>query len=197
MLDSSFDVPFDADDAYELSLPICDTWGVSKKRVLVVLQTIDKRDLRSLGVLGDKAVRTCFKNVLKYSRQLARKYDEGFENPAFAVINFNAKRHLHLKQDMQSSLESEFAARVHAAIAKLKPTHILVSGERAMNRLFPAIEYAGNKNGWVHELKSGKLDVKVTSTLDFGKLLEKNGEKSNLLGFFCRNFRNLLLGKLP
>lgn len=198
MLESSFEYPFESDgEPYQLRLPKCRSWPSAKKRVLVIMQSVDGRDLKARGVLGDKLVRNCFVNAIKHMRKICRTYKPAAAEASYAVVNYNAVRHLHMKGQARKQMESEFAKRVHRIIADLKPTHILVSGDEAMATLFPTVAHPSFKRGWVHSLKVGKLDVKVTSTLDFSRLLEKDGLYANLLGFWCRHLNNLQLGYHP
>ncbi len=198
MLESSFEYPFESEgEPYQLRLPKCRSWSSTKKRVLVIMQSVDGRDLKARAVLGDKLVRTCFVNAIKHMRKICRTYKATSAEAAYAVVNYNAVRHLHMKGQARKQMESEFAKRVHRIIADLKPTHILVSGDEAMATLFPTITHPSLKRGWVHSLKAGELDVKVTSTLDFSRLLEKDGLYANLLGYWCRHLCNLQLGRHP
>lgn len=198
MLESSFEHPFECEgEPYQLRLPKCRSWSSSKKRVLVILQSVDGRDLKARGVLGDKLVRTCFVNAIKHMRKICRTYKPVSAEASYTVVNYNAVRHLHMRGQARKQMEAEFAKRVHKIIADTKPTHILVSGDEAMATLFPAVTHSSFKRGWVHSLKVGELDVKVTSTLDFSRLLEKDGLYANLLGFWCRHLCNLQLGYHP
>lgn len=199
MLESTqrFDLDSDAKDHYNLELPYDQEWKHSKRRVLVVMQTVPALDLSEGVLCGSRMTNTTFKNCVKHTKSIVRAY-EGNPEAAFALVNFNAYRHLHLPSAQQRSAETEFAARVHKVIRKLKPTHVLVSGDQAMHALFPDIEYHGFKRGWVHTRKiTDDLTVKVTSTIDFSRCLEKKGALANLLGFWCRHLGNLLLGKNP
>lgn len=197
MLDTRFDFPFEAEDAFNLRLARCSNWGQSKKRVLIIQQTVDSRDLKAQAMLGDKGTMTCMKNAIKYARSVAKTYKETSTEASYIVAPFNRKRHLHLSKQAKGQAESEFAASAHKLIQKVKPTHILVCGDQAFHAMWPSIEHAAYKRGWVFDLKSGDLDVKVTPTLDFARLLEKDGEHANLLGFWCRHLANLMLGKDP
>lgn len=197
MLDSSIEYPTKSPEAYKLSLPQCNGWSVAKKRVLIVMQTVDGRDLRNGAMLGDTSVKTCFVNSLKYTRSIVRTYNENATEAAYTIVNFNGYRHLHLSSGPRKQAEAEFAARIHRLIARIKPTHVLVSGDEAFHAMWPEITNHTYKRGWIHRLKSGELELKVTSTLDFSRLLEKDGQYANLLGFWCRHFCNLMLGKNP
>jgi DNA polymerase I-like protein with 3'-5' exonuclease and polymerase domains len=185
-------------EPYGLGIKQCRTWGDSKTRVLVVMQTVDIRDLKEGEMLGHQDTMTPVKNAIKYARKLSVPYQKkGLPEAAYTVANFNAFRHLHLSPGHRREAEGLFAERIHKLIQKIKPTHILVSGDQAMRALFPMIEHPQYKRGWVHELKVQGLDLKVVSTLDFFKLMEKDGEYANLLGFWCRHLMNLFIGRMP
>lgn len=202
MLESKF--TFDDDGRqkegdYDLVLRRCSNWSTSKRRILVIQQTVDGRDLKARAIMGDKATDILVKNVIKHARQIAYPYtkDNGLPEAAYAVINFNQRKHLHLPPGPRKEAEQEFAHRTHRLIRKLKPTHVLVSGDEAMIALWPEVEHPRYKRGWVHQLKSGPLDLKVVSTLDLSRLMEKQGQFANLLGFFCRHFAYLMLNRNP
>lgn len=197
MLESSIRHPFDHEEAYKLEIPQCGDWSRSKKRILVVMQTVDGRDLRAGTMLGDKLTATAFKNALKYTRQVVRSYNENSADATYTVAPFNRYRHLHLKGGARKQAEADFGAHIHKLIKKIKPTHVLVSGDEAMHACWPQVDFHNYKRGWIHKLKSGDLDLKVVSTLDFARLLEKDGQYANLLGFWCRHFCNLFLGSDP
>lgn len=197
MLETKVSFPFEAEGAYELSIPKCARWDKARQRILILMQTVDGRDLKAKGVLADRNVKQCFVNAVRYAKGVARAYKEDLNEPALMVAPFNQKKHLNLKGQARKSAEAEFAAHAHKLIKKVKPTHVLVSGDEAFHALWPTIEQHQYKRGWVHDLKSGDLKLKVTSTLDFARLLEKQGKFANLLGFWCRHFANLMLGENP
>jgi hypothetical protein len=205
MLENSFAFDLQTDafekrNPYELILRQCSDWPQSKRRILIVMQTVDGRDIRDGEMLGDRATALAVKNAIKYARDLARPYmPEGKALPSasYTVANFNAFKHLHLGTGPRREAEAAFADRIHKLIKKVRPTHILFSGDEAMHATFPQIEHPQYKRGWVHDIQQGDLKLKVVSTLDFFRLLEKEGEFANLLGFWCRHFANLLLGRNP
>lgn len=174
---------------WNLTLPYDSEWSSRKSRLLIIFQSVDGRDLKAGGLLQDSAVKTAFVSALKYSRQHARQYGN-IPEFAYAAINFQSYKHLHLRGKARDEAESEFRHRTLDLIKKLDPTHILFSGD--LNVLYP-MSNAGYKNGWVHTIDGRK----VTSTVDFSRLLEKNGALANLLGFWCRHLANLMLGYLP
>src|SRR5471030_705306 len=197
MLEQQFEFPYPDEGSYKLRIPICADWKDSKKRVLILIQTVDSRDLKAQTVMGDARTNIAFKNAIKFARGITRTYKESATDAAYCIAPFNRKKHLHLGGKGRKQAEHEFAAHAHKLIAKLKPTHVLVSGDEAFTAMFPQIEKHQYKRGWVHNLKSHDLKIKVTSTLDFARLLEKDGTYANLLGFWCRHLCNLMLGEMP
>lgn len=185
MLDETF-TTHEAPGSFEIKMKMDRGWASSKRRVLVIVQTIDGSDLNS----GEMASTKALPNAIRFARSVARRYNENLPDSAFAVTNFNSRRHLHLKGAGRSEAEAEFRSRQLKLIKKLNPTHILFSGD--LRVLYP-IDHAPHKNGWVHTIDGRS----VTSTLDFGRLMEKQGAYANLLGFWCRHLANLLLGRNP
>lgn len=195
MLEQEFRHDFDQDGAYDLDLLKCARWDSASTKILVLLQTVDSRDIKAKGVLADKVVRQGFLNAIKYATAYAKTYDADLKTPAYVVAPFNRRKHLNLKTAARAQAEQDFAAHAHKLIKKIKPTHVLVSGDEAFHALWPHIKEHTYKRGWVHELESGDRKLKVVNTLDFARLLEKKGERANLLGFWCRHTANLMLGK--
>lgn len=203
MLDSSFqfelETDSDAHETYDMTLKRDSHWSTSNRRVLVVMQTVDSRDLKRQEMLGDRGTRQAFINCLKYTKKTANQHLKDRELPEYAcaVVNFNNYPHLKMDRMRRAEAENVFAARMHKMIQKLKPTHVLVSGDEAFRALYPSIQHPQYKRGWIHTLKSGQHEYKATGTLDFSRLLEKDGERANLLGFWTRHFAYLLLGRNP
>lgn len=185
MLDKSF-IPDVPSLGFNLKLKIDSDWSTSRDRLLIILQTVDQADLKA----GELSTTPILKNSIKYARSIARKHNPDLPNYRFAVVNFNDAKSLHLKGQARSEIDEKFKVRVHSLIKKLKPTHILMSGNLGL--IYP-IENSNLKNGWVHEIDKRK----VVSTLDLAQLIDNNGSLANLLGFFCRHLSNLLIGRLP
>lgn len=185
MLDRSFTPNNIPSLGYDLTLKADSDWRGSDFRVLIILQTVSTEDLKAQELVSTPPLT----HAINYAKAHARLY-KNINTPAFSVINFNDKRHLHMQGHARAEAESHFKARVLKLIDHLKPTHILFSGD--LNLLY-ATPNAQLKNGWVYEIDGRK----VVSTLDFARLLEKNGVYANLLGFWCRHLANLLLGYLP
>ena len=186
MLDKSFKPTTPPSLGFDLRLLTEQSWANARHRLLIILQSVDGADLKR-GQLGSTP---SLRNAIKYARQHARRYNRDLPEFSFTVINFNDRKHLHLSGAARVEAESEFKVRTLKLIKMLKPTHILFSGD--LNLLYP-MPNAELKNGWVHEIDGRK----VVSTLDMGRLLEKQGLHANLLGFWCRHLGNLMLGYLP
>lgn len=202
MLDKSFkfdlDESFGKKEPYNLALKYCSNWKTTKRRFLIVIQTVDGRDLKTKELLGDTATNIAIKNCIKHSRTIAKHFlESNVPEVAYAIVNFNAYKHLHLSPTLRKEAEIIFAKRIIQIIKKLKPTHILFSGDEAFTNCFPEIKYPQYKRGWVHNLSVDNLELKVTSTLDFFRLIENQGQHANLLGFWCRHFAYLHIGKFP
>ncbi len=189
MFEKRFKPQSDSDKDWKLTLPYDSDWSTSKRRVLIIMQSVDGRDLKSGGLLSDRDVRTAMVEAIRFSKGLAARYEK-IPSFSFSVTNFQSYKHLHLRGQARSEAEAEFRVRMMAIIKKMNPTHILFSGNLGL--LYP-MQNAGYKNGWVHDIDGRK----VTSTVDFARLLEKNGALANLLGFWCRHLSNLMLGYLP
>ncbi len=206
MLDSSFQFEIEFGEQWEkyqpynLTLKRDATWKNSKRRLLVLFQSVDGRDLKAQELLGDRGTKTAFINSYKFARKTALPYTKEGHLPEYslAVANFNAFRHLHLKSpSKRREAELVFADRCRQLIKKLEPTHILISGDEAMHTIFPSVEYPQYKRGWVHNIKVNGNPCKVTSTVDFSRLLEKKGQYANLFGYYTRHLANLMLGRNP
>ncbi len=172
--------------AYELDLRLDSDYKTSKHRLLIVVQSVPTEDLEAKSLASTPAL----VNAIKYARELAK--ERGCSTQfSYAVINHYNRKHLTLKGPARSSAEAEFKERTLRLIKKFDPTHILFSG--TVSAIYPEISSSDNKNGWIHTVEGRK----VTSTLDFGRLMEKKGVYANLLGFWCRHLSNLMVGKLP
>lgn len=178
--------------SWKLTFPIDSDWKTQKRRVLVIMQSVDGRDIKAGKILGDQGVRTAFVESYRYARKIARQRlgQKDLAENGLCVVNFQSFKHLHLKGTPRAEAESEFRQRMLAIIKKLDPTHILFCGD--LNVLYQ-VAHSHLKNGWIHKIDSRS----VVSTVDFSRLLEKQGQYANLLGFWCRNFANLLTGELP
>lgn len=204
MLDTRFQFELETEafqkkEPYNLTLRRDSDWNNSNRRILIVFQTVSGLDLKAEELLGDKTTYTAFKNAYTYSQGIARSYlkDRALPSASLAIANHNAFKHLHLGRAQRKEADQAFADRIRKMIRKLKPTHVLFSGDDAFHSCYPHIEYPQYKRGWIHSLQEGDHKFKATSTVDFARLLDFNGEYANLLGFFCRHLAYLQIGHNP
>lgn len=183
------------EDSYDLAL-YQDDHRSSKNHILIVMQSVDRRDIEA-KILLSKEVLPTFKATTTFARQHARRITEEFDPPTFTVVNFNMRKHLHLPPDLRVQEEARFARRVHEIIQKVRPNKVLISGDQAMKAMHGGVKNPQWKRGWYHNLPYGKATLPTVSTLDWSRLLENDGQQGNLLGFWCHHLANLIIGKNP
>lgn len=193
MLEESFKFALDEEKEYNLRLRRDRNWTTAKQRLLIVLQMVPQISLKERDIAPQGLVRDTIVNCIKYSRRICRNYEHNPADFAFALANFNAFKHLQLKGNARKDAENHFASRLRKLIKKLKPTHILISGDIAAQYMLTDITHHPYKRGWIHEFEGAK----VATTVDLDRLLEKNGAKANLLGFWTRHLAYLMMGKHP
>lgn len=193
MLESRFKYSIDEEKEYNIALRRDSNWDKSEKRLLIILQMVPQVSLKERDLVPDGLIRDTIVNCIKYSRQICRNYGHNPADYAFAVVNFNAFKHLHLKGTARKDAENHFAARCRKLIKKLKPTHILISGDTATQYLLNDVQNTAYKRGWILNYDGAT----TTATLDLDRLLEKNGNRANLLGFWTRHLAYLMMGKHP
>jgi DNA polymerase I-like protein with 3'-5' exonuclease and polymerase domains len=193
MLERQFKFNLNPEKEYDISYNQDSDWSNSKRRLLIIMQTVPGLSLAKKELVPKGLVRDTLSNCIRFSRSIAREYGKEAAGFSFTVVAFNAWKHLHLKGPARADAEVEFAARARKLVKKLNPTHVLVSGDRAAAALLPKVENVPYKRGWVHELNG----MKMVNTIDLDKMLEKQGLRANLLGFWCRHLANLMMGKHP
>ena len=156
------------EDGYPLNPVVNGSWKGASQRLLVVIESVDSLDLRSGEFLSGTSLDpgkhrkdtpyserhnpmlSVLPNILQKSSNLLAPYVAGTaesEDPvlplkdmAFGCVNFNAAKTRHLPVDQQYPYFSKFADRVLKVIKKLKPTHVLVSGDTAAFWLLKKLE---------------------------------------------------------
>lgn len=181
---------------YNLTLP--NSPYRQDEHILFVLQTVDSRDLEA-GELLSRDVMPTWNAVLKKARSTAQAINADKAVPfSYTVVNFNAYKHLTLSPQAQTDAEAYFAERVAGIAMTVRPTRIVVLGDGAFRKMFPHVTHANLKRGWVHELEYADLGkIPVVATLDFTKLLEKDGLRGNLLGLVYNHIAHAIVGYNP
>jgi DNA polymerase I-like protein with 3'-5' exonuclease and polymerase domains len=205
--------------------PVVSTiWKESEKRLLVIMESVDKSDIRNGKFLNlARSDRDVLMNPISHlmphlldrAIQIRNDWSGSVQDNefAFAAVNFNAYKTHDLSPGLQDAKYREFAARVTKVIGYLKPTHILCCGFTATSYLLDSIshpekEHSYVKNGWVFPAKFGEVDTLFCPTIDLDTICsppssseEESEEDSyavtDLLYFVCRNAANLLLGYNP
>ncbi len=192
MLNSKFQFRLDEEE-YNLALRWDSNWKTAKRRVLIFLQFVPAECLKERDIMGAPIVRDTIINCIQYAQSECARHKKPVGNVAYAVVNFNARRHLHLKGTARHDAELEFTARAQKLIKRLNPTDVFVSGEYAAGHLLPTVNHLPYKMGWVHDIGG----VRYSATYDLDALLQKKGSLANLLGLWVQHLSHLLMGQHP
>lgn len=120
---------------YKLNLCHTKKYINAKTRVLVVIEHVPSKDLKSGSLLGDRVTETTYSNLLKYTEQYASNFGSKVK-PEYAFINYNDIKSYHLSKELQSIAHSMFRKRIDYWIEELQPTIIFVIGMRAVKQMF-------------------------------------------------------------
>jgi len=186
-LDSMSNVNFDEDDGgYPLVPLVSRNWKGSEKRLLIIVESVDRTDLKEGRLLATKVSdRGNLENpmthllpvLLDRSQLMASQFLDDPENHsdetdfALSVANFNAAPSFKLEGSDRKAINRKFASRCIQIIKRLKPTHVLVCGDSATLNILEHMEHpeAANcwvKRGWVMKCNLDGLKFKLTPTLD-------------------------------
>ena len=184
------------DERYGILPVFSRNWKNSEKRLLVVLESVDRTDIKEAELLSsvkDKrgAVQNPITKALPAVLDRAQRIKEQFLNEeqqvndfAFAVVNFNAIKSRDKTPEVQATLNLRFAQRVVKVIERTQPTHVLVCGDTATSQILSLIspkdtEMSFLKRGWVIPIKHNKQSFLLTPTLDLDTVCsppKKDGE---------------------
>lgn len=152
------------EDGYSVVPLVHSSWKTSKKRLLVVVETIDSKDLHEGELLsgttedpgsfkGERSshnpMRTILSNILDKAVELLKPY-ELQENShdytfSFGITNYNARKIRDLDRKLQLPYLNAFDKRLMKVIKRLKPTHILVFGDTPARFLIQSLEDDGEQ----------------------------------------------------
>lgn len=157
-------------DGYTLVPVVHSSWKTSKRRLLVIVESVDSIDIRNGKLLSGSSVDlgksrlkaaphevhnpmiSVLGNILQKTVNLLGPYQETYaetEDPiewddmAFGCVNFNAAKTRHLSPKEQGPFYSKFTTRVLNVIEALKPTHVLVCGDTVAKSLHRRLEHSG------------------------------------------------------
>lgn len=187
---------------YNLDLPVEEGFHKAKDRVLVIIEHISSGDLRMGGLMRDEITRETYANVMQQAERYARIH--GAKPQAkYAYFNFNYLKTYDLAEPIQRSVRKLAAKRVKDYVKDLKPTLIIVVGDRAAATLLDDQD-ADRKRGWVREYRG----IPIVTTVDFDRaysppkegsddLSEEAVVMANILGYVTRNIGHGFIGKHP
>jgi hypothetical protein len=188
-------------DGYKLYPKVHPSWKTADRKLLVVLETVDRVDIFENTFLSESVdpdrgnYKNSMRNIIPKIMDAAwnqvnvyrGKEENPVENPfSLALVNFNATKTRDLETSEQASYNVIFAKRILALIERLKPTHILFSGATAYTSTLKLIDpslvvsYSAVKRGWVERVKHNDLEFKVTHTLDLEPLYNPNTKKTEV-----------------
>lgn len=177
---------------YDIVPVVSPNWKNSEHRLLIVLESLDRQDIRANELLSQELsikgtfvspMTSLMPRLLGLSYTYAKRFTGG-PVPDYAVgfVNFNAARTRFKDNDPDRlsssevhSFNSKFANRTANIIQKLRPTHVLVCGFTAMEFLRPLLHIPEQKalhvkSGWIFDGQINGLKLKVTQTLDLEPL---------------------------
>lgn len=173
----------DRDESYSFVPVFSRNWKNSDKRLLVILESVDRTDIREGTLLSNVtdnrgAVRNPITNALpalldRATDMLDRWHDRELRGTDFSlcVANFNAAKSRDLPKDSQNAMNFKFAQRCIEIIRRVKPTHVLVCGDTATSQILrivapDAAERSLYKRGWVIPVLYEGQEFLLTPTLD-------------------------------
>lgn len=185
-------------EGYNLFPVVSRNWKESEKRLLVILESVDRNDLRDGKFLTssrderqnlNSPLTHALPVLLDRSFALSNDWREEDDRQAcdfsFAAVNFNASKSRSLPPEMAKVKHLDFAKRVLKVVEYLKPTHILCCGDTATINILevlgsPEVKNAHAKRGWVLDLEfPGQVSVKFTPTLDLDSLCSSRSASSD------------------
>ncbi len=182
---------------FNLLLPVQRSWRSSKRRMLLIYETVDSADLES-GKLLSSTQGVVLDNVIK----LAKQYAECSAVPALAAVNFDYFRNRHLPHHQVQDARKSNKVRIDKLIRALKPTDVFIFGATAASYFFDETP----RDLFLHQGKVRKIgDIYWNHTVDLSGAYqnskkahdedESRQDLGNLLGFVSRCFGNSLVRK--
>lgn len=173
----------DRDEGYSFNPVFSKNWKSAEQRLLVILESVDKTDIREGTLLSNAtdnrgAIRNPITNALpalldKATDMLDRWHGRELSGTEFGlcVANFNAAKSRDLPHDTQLAMNFKFAERCVEIIKRIRPTHVLVCGDTATSQILRIVspkdaERSLYKRGWVLPIEHEGQSFLLTPTLD-------------------------------
>lgn len=189
-------------NAYEFVPLVTKNWDEAPRRLLVVLESVDRSDLRFKSFLNlNVSDRGNYENSqvsilpelldrsYKFaSRSIKRQLDRSLpEDPSdlFAVsfVNYNAERSYDLLESQKIIKNQQFADRIYNIAQDLQPTDILILGDLAAGYIYKkylpdALPHCEIKRGWVHKTDWGFGKLFLTNSIDLETLYSPKSDEN-------------------
>lgn len=204
--------------AFDVAIPITKNWKTARRRVILVVEHVDGKDLKEKALLDRGTGATVVTNLLQFARrQCALVNPESIEESvAYATINFNFFKTYHLKGARRKHANDAASKRVKAFVRKMDPTNVIVFGDEAAESLLPRVDDISHKRGWPHAIKVRGKPVLVTNTIRYdhtyflrGTDMDNDSDaesqtkmdeaitQANILGYIGRTLMSAFLDRLP
>lgn len=187
---------------YNLKPKVHPSWKEKKRKLLFIVETVDRFDLKYHELLSTQAnedrgyhfwnqQRHIIPSVLDAAWEQVNVY-RGNETPkgnpySIAVANFNAFKTRTLEPSEQIAYNKKFAHRMVSLIDRLKPTHVVFSGATAYTEVIKVIDpslinkHSPVKRGWVEEIETRNGNKFIyTHTLDLEPLYNPSTNKDEV-----------------
>lgn len=195
-------LPDDLDDQFGLAPLIGFDWKTKPKKLLVVIESVDRFDLKDRRLLStstnergqqNSVMTHLIPSLLDASFQLyersckvRREKADSREDYAVAVTNFNQCRTYTLSESKQKYAHRLFAENIEKQILRLQPTHVLVLGDTANRNMLEHLgskyaSYSELRRGWVMKASTRDKSHKFlyTPSLDLEYLYNSKGNESD------------------
>jgi len=161
---------------FQLTVPISKTWDSKEKKLLIICEHIDTKDLKAKA-LCDEFFGGVLSNLLANAIQYANlTVDCGkISEYGIAVVPFQSFKTYHLDPRRQTIADKHFAQRTEKLLEKLQPTHVIVFGDNAAKYMLH-LEDLKYKRGWTHKYTRDWGDFVAVSTVDPADLIAIQGD---------------------
>lgn len=198
---------------FNVRVPISNNWDSKEQRLLIIQEHVDSTDLKSKHLCSDfygQLMTNLLFQAVNYANLCGKKI--GLNQFGVAVANFCAFKSYHLDSKRQTIADRTFARRVEKMMAQLKPTHVLVLGDKSASMILQE-QHTRETRGWVRTYERPWGEFVACSTIDPADLIsvgnaasdaaldDEDGDdddggrdlyaKTNLLGQVFRDMSNI------
>lgn len=164
---------------FNVQVPISNSWDNKEQRLLIIQEHVDSTDLKE-RVLCSDFYGQLLTNLLYQAVTYAGLTTGGVSLQSYgvAVVNFSAFKSYHLDSKRQTIADRTFARRVEKMMAMLKPTHVIVLGDKAAHLILQDQHYRETR-GWVREYTRDWGKFAAVSAIDPADLISVGNAASD------------------